>query len=589
MLKVLGIYIAATLACVVLVAPFVDFAASWLGLIGYNLPIFLLSLVVCAAFIVLYSFLQDFSARTNLLGRKRFLALSLCMGLLLFIAQLYLQKSAGFVCGWDVGTITQVGERAPSDTSALARYLSIYPNQQFLYGLFRKLAKLASLADVSAYRTLVCCSCLCVTASIVLATAICHRLFGEVQAIAFQVFASLFIGLNGWVLVPYSDTFGMLFTSAALWLYVIPRKQSVRLLGLTAVSILGYMVKPTAIFLLFAIICLDWIPGIAHSANELIKSNRHSRSRKLTLNGDVAAASTEGDCQAPNATSPSASERNASPIRGTLVALLKVAVPIALGVILAAGIGQYVKGNYLTIDPNASYGMTHYLSMGINPSSKGFVSGEEGWLSGSISDPSERRSAQLQLWKKHLKELGPVGLLKIWFEKNLTNYADGSFAWKREVIGGSKNWAGWQIPTNNKTISIYGDSLTVKNWYGIVDEDQRDGAGIAYGWYCQLLWFAVLLGCAASALRHARSMKAANPGEPSQSTNHICATMALTLIFLSGFLLIFECRARYLFLFMPYYTLFAIDGLIGKGSAGEWFARKVSKLHKDLNQVTRLA
>lgn len=578
-----------TLACVVLVAPFVDFAASWLGLIGYNLPIFLLSLVACAVLIILYSFLQDGNARTNLLDRKRFLALSLCMGLLLFIAQLYLQKSAGFVCGWDVGTITQVGERAPSDTSALARYLSIYPNQQFLYGLFRKLAKLASLADVSAYRTLVCCSCLCVTASIVLATAICHRLFGEVQAIAFQVFASLFIGLNGWVLVPYSDTFGMLFTSAALYFYVIPHKRPVRLLGLTAASILGYMVKPTAIFLLFAVACLDWIPGVLCSANGLIKNARHGRSHKPALEGIKATANSGIDYQAVHATKPPVPETIAPCGRSVLATLLKTAAPVALGAILATGFGHYVKGNYLTTDPSASYGMTHYLSMGINPASKGFYAAEENELSSSIAGPSERRAAQLRLWKKHLKELGPVGLLKIWFEKNLTNYADGSFAWKREVVGGSKNWADGQIPTNNKTISIYGDSFTVKNWYGIVDENQRDGAGIAYGWYCQLLWFAVLLGCATSALRSARNIKRESQTEQQGRRNHICATMALALIFLSGFLMIFECRARYLFLFMPYYTMFAIDGLIGAGSAGEWLARKASDLHQELKRAARTA
>ena len=112
-LKAFGTYIAATLVCVVLVAPFVDFAASWLGLIAHNLPIFLLSLIACTALAVLYSFLQDISARANFLKRKRFFALSLCMGLLLFVTQLYLQKSAGFVCGWDVGNITPSWRAGP--------------------------------------------------------------------------------------------------------------------------------------------------------------------------------------------------------------------------------------------------------------------------------------------------------------------------------------------------------------------------------------------------------------------------------------------------------------------------------------------
>lgn len=69
-----------------------------------------------------------------------------------------------------------------------------------------------------------------------------------------------------------------------------------------------------------------------------------------------------------------------------------------------------------------------------------------------------------------------------------------------------------------------------------------------------------------------------------RSVNRTCSVMALTLIFLSGFLLIFECRARYLYLFSPYYVLLAIDGLVGVGSAGERFASEVAEVRKRLTQ-----
>ncbi len=162
-------------------------------------------------------------------------------------------------------------------------------------------------------------------------------------------------------------------------------------------------------------------------------------------------------------------------------------------------------------------------------------------------------------------------MLKIWFQKNLTNYADGTFAWGAE--GGFVQ-------------QITGDSTNVRSWLGIVDTSTSTGSNTAYGWYCQILWVAVLLGCAASALRRARGLRGLEARSllgAERATSRTCAVIALTLIFLSGFLLIFECRARYLFLFSPFYVLLAIDGLTGAGSMGELLARKFTALRGELD------
>ena len=521
-LKAFGFYIAVTLACVVLVAPFADYSCGRSDIVSYGIPLFLLSLLACSVVVVLFSYVRSKTSQLN-----HFNLFVLGMGLALLAAQLYFEKSAGFITGWDVSVLSQVGDRAPVDTESLSYYFSVYPNQILLYGLFYKLASVASLLGLSSYRALVYGSCFCVTASIVLATFVCRRLFGDVRALTFQVLASLFIGLNGWVLVPYSDTYGMLFTCTALWFYVIPRRRSVRLLGVTAVSLLGYMVKPTAVFLLFAIVCLDWIPATVRGFSR-------------------------------------------TSVRDLLLKALPVAVPVVFGIVLALGAGQLVKGNYFTINENASYGMTHFLAMGINPERKGVYSLEENELSGSIADPDERRAAQLALWKEHLSELGPIGVAKIWFQKNLTNYADGTFAWKME--GGFIQ-------------EITGDSPAVKSWLGLAADGEAGSSSTAYGWCCQILWIAVLIGCAVSARRRARYLGMSGPNETMRSTNHVCAVIALALVFLSGFLLIFECRARYLFLFSPFYVLLAIDGLVGRGSTGELLARKVAASCEDRSRL----
>ncbi len=539
LLRVLGLYLAATLACVVLAAPFIDFACVKTYMVQYGLPLFLAALLACVAMAALFSFVQKKTWTS-----KRFLALSLGMGLVLLAAQLYLERSAGFTTDWDVSLLTQVGDRAGADTLANhSVYLSAYPNQVFLYGLFNKLAALGACFGMSAYPTLVRFGCLCVTASIVLAAFVAKRLFGPARALAFQVLASIFIGLNGWVLVPYSDTYGMLFTCLALWFYVVPRHRPVRLLGLTLSSLLGYKIKPTVIFLLFAVACLEWLP----MAVRAVRAKRQTK----------AYVREQGDVSCPHA--------SMSQVLATAV------VPVVAGVLLATVVGQGIQGNYVTINPDASYGMTHFLAMGINPEAKGVFSLEENLLSASIADPAKRRAAQLDLWKEHLTELGPVGLLKLWFEKNLTNYADGTFAWKIE---------------GNFFVWVYGDSSAVKNWYGISADGKNALQPTAYSWFCQILWFVVLLGCVASCIRRARDAKAFAPSAPVRSTSRACAVIALTLTFLSGFLLIFECRARYLFLFSPYYVLLAIDGLVGMGSWGERLATKVTALREQHRGLT---
>lgn len=538
-LRVFGLYIAVTIACVVLVAPFIDYPCNRLDIVSYGVPLFLLSLLVCVLAVVAFSRLRDRANRPNC-----FLFTVFGMAILLLASQLYIERSAGFIAGWDVNVLTAVGDRMPADTEFITHYFSVYPNQLFLYGLFRKLASLVSVFGLSSYRALVYGGCLCVTTSIVLVTFVCRRLFGEARALFFQFFASLFIGINAWVLVPYSDTYGMLFTCVALWFYVIPRRRPVRLFGVTLASLLGYMVKPTAVFLLFAAVFLGCLPNAIRVLSKGVRSESDSGGLSVRR-GPVSGLS-----------------------RGIPAAVLAFVAPVFIGAVLAMGIGHLVEDHCLSIDESMSRGVTHFLAMGINPEQKGVYSEEENQLSDSIADPDERRAAQLALWVEHLSELGPNGLVKIWFQKNLANYADGTFAWWQE--GGFIQ-------------EVTGDSPAVTTLFGVTTE-YEDGITTAYGWYCQILWLAVLVGCSASVLRRARDLGLNRISNEECSTSRICAVIALALIFLSGFLLIFECRARYLFLYSPYYVLLAIDGLVGEGSIGDFAAQRFSLLRKQLRK-----
>ena len=58
-LKAFGFYIAVTLACVVLVAPFADYSCGRSDIVSYGIPLFLLSLLACSVVVVLFSYVRS--------------------------------------------------------------------------------------------------------------------------------------------------------------------------------------------------------------------------------------------------------------------------------------------------------------------------------------------------------------------------------------------------------------------------------------------------------------------------------------------------------------------------------------------------
>lgn len=165
----------------------------------------------------------------------------------LVLLHLVIITGGWFESGWDVRFVT--GEKANT------YYFSTYPNNLFLSGLFRYLQRIAlRLGMRSKYLPLVVCSGACLTVSMVLITYVARKTLGYKAGYCTLALSFVCIGLTPWMLVPYSDTYAMPFTTAILWAFLCIDDPRVKWGSITLLAAIGYQIKPTVIFACAAVI-----------------------------------------------------------------------------------------------------------------------------------------------------------------------------------------------------------------------------------------------------------------------------------------------------------------------------------------------
>lgn len=408
----------------------------------------------------------------------------------LLLCQAFVLIGACFRAGWDVWWLTLPRAYTHGDHFLESSvYFGGYPNQLFLYAVFSAVDIACGHLGIPSYLVLLMGSCLCVTIALVLCLYVARELWGSRGALMFAPIAFAYLGLNGWIMVPYSDSIGMFFTSAVLYCYVCSRTSMRRAVGVTAFTVVGYMVKPTIVFPAFAIVVL-MVPRVIRFFREW----------------------------------------HASGLKGTRVRIAATVVAASASIAVALWCGcSAVKAWSFDADPNRAFSMTHFLMMGANDAAGGGYSVDDVEYSYSFDDPAERSRANIERWLQRVRDMGPEGVASLGLRKALTDFSDGTFAWECE---------------GNFYLEQWGRIGAVQNWYGIGEVGARVGSGLAYEVFCQVCWVATLIGC---------FMAPWDGG--SQLT-----VMRLALLMLMIFLLIFEARARYVFLYSPYFVLLAVPG-----------------------------
>lgn len=426
-----------------------------------------------------------------------FLATTSITSILLFATQALILQQAWFETGWDASVLTDAG-----NLSSHSAYFSKYPNQLFLSGVFETISSLFSPAfDGDNYFPLVVGSCLCITVSVFLSGIIAKAIAGTSTGYLAYALSLVFVGLSPWMFVPYSDSYGLIGPMLTLFFYTAIKKPWVKWPGILFFSLVGYNIKPTAIFILLAIVFIEVCRIVSIARTHRPFNKRKDANRKLIVGG-------------------------------------LTAITASTSIVLALAFCAQMKPSEVQVDPDDAFSAAHFLMMGSNEESKGIYSEKDVSFSSSFKTQRERTDADIKEWQSRIYNMGPGGVMSLFAKKTLTNFNDGSLAWGVE---------------GTFFKSLHGSPGLVRDFYGIPNEANESQQDYLYDDIAHFTWLLILWGCVLSGLNQ----------RPTQEE----IAIYLSLFALSIFLMLFEARARYLFLFAPYFCIAAALGWKATASA----------------------
>lgn len=408
---------------------------------------------------------------------------------ILFLLQIFWVSRTYFYTGWDVSLMRWRIEHillggSMQEISADVGY-SIYPNNLFLFYVLYLVQKAALLFSVrQPYLVCIYLSCLSVNISCFLGNFVMRRLSGNALIrVLYTVISTLFILFSPWIVIPYSDTFGMFFVVLGLWALICVQRPVFKWPLLAFASIVGYLVKPTCLFPLFAGLLLYLPPLIASIRTKL---------KELC-------------------------------IIGASVAIFLVTWPL---------VPIWVQHTFsFELYPELKIPYTHYIMMGMNKDGMGGFNGDDYALSVSIHNYNERKQAIRERINYRLATYTREEKAKLFVDKLLMNFNDGTFAWNGEGA-----FFDVVFEHDNPINELYKEMF------------YPDGAFYQiFRTIAQGIWLQILLGLPFAALtgkEHTREK----------------AAVMVVLAGLLVFVMLFEARARYLYLYSPAFLILSLCG-----------------------------
>lgn len=431
--------------------------------------------------------------------------------LVLFILQLLWVNSVYFYTGWDVGLLrfrveTIVNGGSMAECSADVGY-SVYPNNLLLFYVFCLMEKVGMLFSMAEpYNLCIYVSCLCVNLSCFLGNLILGRFTrsGFVRG-CYLVVSTVYVLFSPWIIIPYSDTYGMFFVMLGIWAMICLDRKYLKGAVVAFAGIIGYYVKPTCIFPLFVF----WM---VYGVRYLVSLKKKWRE--------------------------------------FCALLLCTAGFWCLGMLIPL----WIQHTYsFRLMPEMRMPFTHYLMMGINESTKGGYNHDDFHYSYYFPNVETRKRGNMEEFRNRLqllwreKRLG--GFLA---DKAIVNFNDGTFAW-----GGEGGFFSGYVEHDNR----------LADWFReiAVPEGIWESSGKYYTLYrtvMQALWLFLLTGIL---FVHGTDRR--------QSRDLACLITAVCG--LMAFVMLFEARARYLFL---YSLVFLILSLCGYERIWEWMGSRITGL-----------
>lgn len=201
----------------------------------------------------------------------------------------------------------------------------------------------------------------------------------------------------------------------------------------------------------------------------------------------------------------------------------------------------------LDYNPEISASWQTYLLMGLNEESTGAYSSDIWSIVGEFqTDKNARDAAALSRALGQMKEKGALGTVDFWLRKMVMVFNDASFGWHCEV---------WQ--DSPYSVNMASDTAITQELRNLFWPDASHVG--RYHTFCQLVWIFCLIGFPGILFI---------PGKKRERY----------LVFVASFLgiflyqMLFEARARYLFVFLP--LLIAISA-VGMQQYMEWGMKKL--------------
>lgn len=198
-------------------------------------------------------------------------------------------------------------------------------------------------------------------------------------------------------------------------------------------------------------------------------------------------------------------------------------------------INSGAKKSGIEIDSGKKMGAWHFVMMGLNGETNGAYIEEDVTFSKQFDTTEQRRVANIDEIKQRLKEMGIKGYFEHTAKKMLTTFNDGTFAWNEE---GTFYFVEVQTPDTNL-------SYFLKSFYHI--NGYRHAGFLLIS---QIIWILTLILSFFSCFRNFQ-----------KAQKNTMSVLWICILGLVLFEILFEARARYLYIYAPVFCITAIIGL----------------------------
>ncbi len=480
-----------------------NIAKNYVNVVDFSIVRILVFFLLLSAISLSIYFLAQLPKLKSILQKHPICMMSMCM-LAVLGAQLFLVYMTYTPVGWDVGSIISIaGNLHPENTEYYDEYLTWYPNNILITAVFKIFCRIMQTIGMNPWLASVCLSVLAVDAGIVFSCLTAKKVFGLKTFYLTLWLSLLTAAFHPTITIPYSDTLAFPFTAAFLFSVVAAasaKRPAWRCVFCTAAGLLfmlGYYIKPTVA-----------IAGIALAVWLFLCIRKPSKKGVLRTCGCAALA--------------------------------------IVGLAVGWGVNQLAKPLAYTQIPTAErqealeVPMTHFFMMGLNerqePKYYGFFR-EDVLNTLEIEGIDEKTAFHKEVIRERMSQFGIGGLLQHWGNKLVWVTTDGTFYYGGEGIHHAGTPMAEEGLRNILQQWNYTETAVYQNYLG--NAMQAVWLGIAVGMFLQIL-----------AVRNRKT----------RLQTAVLFIAQLTLIGLLLFLMLFEARSRYLFLYLPYCCTLAANG-----------------------------